>query len=155
MNIMKKVINNIIKPLTYIYSKSFQNIVFPDNMKCLRLCQFVDNGIFVNYRPMSLLSQFSKLLDKLFVRRSSFFLGKNLILSNSQYGFRRNRTTLTALVEMTEKILPSLDAECSTIAIFIDLKKAFDAIYHDTVLRKLENVGIINGKKSIIQTNSI
>ena len=47
---------------------------------------------------------------------------KKLILSNSQCGFRRNRSTLTALVEMTEKILSSFDAECSTIAIFIGLK---------------------------------
>ena len=58
-----------------------------------------------------------------------------MILSNSQYGFRRNRSTLTALVQMTEKILSYLDAECSTIAIFIDLKKAFDTIDHDILIK--------------------
>ena len=65
------------------------------------------------------------------------FPRKNLILDNSQYGFRRNRSTLTALVQMTEKILSSLDAECSTTAIFIDLKKALDTINHDILIKKL------------------
>ena len=64
------------------------------------------------------------------------FLEKNLILNNIQYGFRHNKSTLTALVEMTEKILSSLDAECSAIAIFIYLKKAFDAIDHDILIKK-------------------
>ena len=82
-----------------------------------------DNIILSSYRPISLLSQFSKILEKLSERRLSCYLEKNLILNNSQHGFRRNRSTLTALVQMTEKILSSLDAECSTIAIFIDLKK--------------------------------
>ena len=82
-----------------------------------------DNSILCNYRAISLLFQFSKILEKLFERRLSCFLDKNLILNNSQYCFRHNRSTLTALVEMTEKILSSLDAECSTTAIFIDLKK--------------------------------
>ena len=63
---------------------------------------------------------------------------KNLILNNSQYGFRHNRSTLTALVQMTEKIVSSLDAECSTIAIFIDLQKAFDTIDHDILIKNLK-----------------
>ena len=145
MNLVKKVINNIIKPLTYICNKSFQEGGFQDNMKISKIIQILkygDNSILSNYRPISLLSQFSKILEKLFERRLSGFLEKNLILTNSQYGFRHNRSTLTALVQMTEKIVSSLDAECSTIAIFIDLQKAFDTIDHDILIEKLENIGI-------------
>ena len=59
---------------------------------------------------------------------------RNMILSNSQCGFIRYRSTQTALVENTAKILSSLDAECSTIAIFIELKKAFDTIDVDILI---------------------
>ena len=139
MNLIKKVINYIIKPLTYICNKSFQEGGFPDNMKISKeipILKYGDNSILSNYRQISSLSQFSKILETLFERRLSCFLEKKLILSNSQYGFRRSRSTLTALVQMTEKI-SSLDAECSTIAIFIDLRKAFDTIDHDILIKKL------------------
>ena len=145
MNLIKKVINNIIKPLTYICNKSFQEGGFPDNMKISKvipILKYGDNSILSNYRPISLLSHFSKILEKLFERRLFGFLEKNLILNNSQYGFRHNRSTLTALVQMTEKILSSLDAECSTIAIFIDLQRAFNTIDHDILIKKLENIRI-------------
>ena len=72
MNIIMMVISNIIKSLTYICSKSFQEGGFPDNMKISKVVQnFLsgDNSILSNYRPISLLSQFSKRLEKLFDRR--------------------------------------------------------------------------------------
>ena len=74
MNLVKKVINNIIKPLKYICNKSF-----PDNMKISKvipILKYGDNSILSNYRPISLLSQFSKILEKLFERRLSGFLEK-------------------------------------------------------------------------------
>ena len=66
--------------------------------KVIPILKSCDNSILSNYRPISLLSQFSKILEKLFERRLSCFLEKNLILNNSQYGFRHYRSTLTALV---------------------------------------------------------
>ena len=64
---------------------------------------------------MSLLSLFSKILEKLFERRlSSLHEKKNLILDNSQYGFRCIRSTLSALVDLTDKTLSSLDTDCSS-----------------------------------------
>ena len=76
------------------------------------------------------------ILEMLSERRLTCFPPK-MILNNSQYGFRHNRSTLAAPVEIIEKILSSLDAECSTIAIFIDLKKGFDTTDHDILI--LEN----------------
>ena len=79
MNIIKKVINNIIKPLTYICNKSFQEGGFPDNMKISKVIPILksgDNSILSNYRLILLLSQFSKILEKLFERRSYCFLEK-------------------------------------------------------------------------------
>ena len=59
---------------------------------------------FTNYRPISLLPQFSKILGRLFDSRFESFLSKNNVLNESQYGFRSGRSTLMALAEMLEEI---------------------------------------------------
>ena len=139
INIINNVINNIIKPLTYICNNPFQEVNFPDNMKIskvITIFKSVIKNILCSYRPISLLSKFSKILERLLERRLSSFVDENVILNSSQYCFSHNRSTVTFLVDLTEKI-SSLDAECSTLAIFIDMKKAFGTIDHDILIMRL------------------
>ena len=91
--------------------------------KVIPIFKFGDNSILSNYRPISLLSQFSKILEKLFESRLSGFLGKNLISNSSLYGFRHNRSTLTALVQMTEKIVSSLMQNVQLLQYLLTYKK--------------------------------
>jgi retron-type reverse transcriptase len=56
---------------------------------------------------------------------------KHNILSNQQYGFRRNRSTEDALLNLTAKISKALDEGKYTIGVFIDLSKAFDTVNHE------------------------
>jgi hypothetical protein len=95
-----------------------------------------------NYRPVSLLPQFSKILEKLFNKRLVAFVKKMNILYLRQYGFRENMSTAMAIFELSEAITTSLDKEENTIGVFIDLKKAFDTIDHSLLLRKLALYGI-------------
>ena len=74
-----------------------------------------------------------------------------MIINNSQYGFRQNRSTLTAPVDLAEKI-SSLDAECSSLAIFIDFNRAFFAINHYILIKKLENIRIRGTVFELIQS---
>ena len=92
---------------------------------------------FTNYRPVSLLPQFSKVLEKLFHSRLSNFIDRYSILNDNQYGFRKNRSTSLALLELVEKLTAGLDNKDITIGIFVDLKKAFDTIDHGILLQKL------------------
>ena len=101
-----------------------------------------DKQVFTNYRPISLLPQFSKILEKLFNVRLDNFIERHSILSNSQYGFRPNMSTSLALLEFTEEITSALDKKKSTIVVFIDLKKAFDTIDHTLLLAKLRHYGV-------------
>ena len=80
--------------------------------------------VFTNYRPVYLLLQFSKILEKIFNVRLDKFIEKYNILSSSQYGFRTSTgmSTSMALLELTESITTALDQKC-TIGVFIDLKK--------------------------------
>ena len=89
-----------------------------------------------NYRTISLLPQFSKILEKLFNVGLDNFIERHSILSNSQYGFRPNMSTALALLKLTEEITSALDKK-NTIGVFIDLKNAFDTIDHTLLLAKL------------------
>jgi hypothetical protein len=70
------------------------------------------------------------------------FVLKNNLLNESQYGFRSKRSTSLALLELTEEITKSVDSKKITIGVYIDLKKAFDTINHDLLLKKMEQYGI-------------
>ena len=80
-----------------------------------------ENNLFENYRPISVLTCFSKLLEKLMYKRLFNYVEKHNILSNHQYGFRRNRSTEDALLNLTDKISKALDEGKYTIGVFLDL----------------------------------
>ena len=112
MSILKKVICHIAKPLTQIFNQSFMQAIFPDNMKIAKVIPIFKSGekcVFTNYRPVSLLPQFSKLLEKLFCARLDKFISKSNILCEGQYGFRSNRSTSLAIIDLIENILSMLD----------------------------------------------
>ena len=94
-----------------------------------------------NYRPISLLSVFNKLLEKLMYNRLASFLEKNEILFHGQFGFRSNHSTNHAILLITDKIQKTIERKIYSCGIFLDLSKAFDTVNHDILLKKLENCG--------------
>ena len=126
MSLIKQIIGPIATPFAHICNLSFESGVFPDSMKVAKVVPLFKSGqnnIFTNYRPVSLLPQFSKILEKLFNKRLDKFVNKYNILSESQYGFRENRSTSLALMELIEDLTQASDDHTHTIGGFIDLKK--------------------------------
>ena len=114
MIIVKQVISHIVKP------------IFPNNMKIAKVIPlYKANGTneFTNYRPVSLLPQFSNILEKLFGIRLDSFINRYNLLSSNQYGCRTNMSTSLALMELTEEISTALDDNKVTVGVCIDLKK--------------------------------
>lgn len=102
MSLIKQIIDVIIVPFTYICNLSLSTRLFPDRMKIAKVVPLFKKGNktdLSNYRPISLLPQLSKILEKLFVIRLNKFIDKHNILSNSQYGFRSINSVTAILVE--------------------------------------------------------
>ena len=95
-----------------------------------------------NYRPISLLITLSKILEKVVYKRTYHFLEDNHILYNSQYGFRSQHSCQDAISELVGKILKNMEEQKYTMAVFIDLSKAFDTLEHEVLFAKLEKYGI-------------
>ena len=112
--------------MTHIINSSFQSDIAPNEMKKAKVTPTFksgDNEVFSNYRPVSLLLAFSKVLEKLFYNRLMEYINMNTILFDGQNDFRETLSTSLAIVDVMENITKSLDQNEYTIAVLTDLRK--------------------------------
>ena len=98
--------------------------------------------VFSNYRPISLLFIFFKILERLMYDRLLEFLNKHKILNKFQFGFRNMHSTVMALITLLDNLRNALDGGNCTVGIFLDFQKAFDTVNHKFLLGKLNCYGI-------------
>ena len=137
MTNIKRTINQISAPLTHIRNLSLMNGLVPSKMKIASVTPIYKADApdeFSNYHPISLLPNFSKILEKVVFNRLTNYLSKNDILYEQQYGFRENYSTELALVDLTDKIAQAIDNKKVTVGVFIDLSKAFDTLNHEILM---------------------
>jgi hypothetical protein len=135
----------ISSPLTYIFNKALEKGVYPTRLKYSTIVPIYKTGDGLNmsnFRPISLLISFSKILEKIIYNRINAHITLYKILVDEQYGFRNNTSTDNAAYTLMLEIITALNNEQTVGGIFYDLRKAFDCINYETLLSKLEFYGI-------------
>jgi hypothetical protein len=135
----------IVKPLTIIINQCFQTGLFPDNLKeskVIPLYKNNDPSLMSNYRPISLLSSISKIIEKVMFSQLYEYLDKNKLLCPQQFGFRPHHSTELAALQLVDILVKEMDNGNKPISIYLDLSKAFDTLDHDILLEKLRHYGV-------------
>ena len=144
--LLKSIIDEIKSSLTIIFNKSFKEGVFPHKMKIAEVFRLYKSkgkrDIMNSYRPVSLLPVISKIQEKLVHKRITSFIQNKMLLFDSQFGFCYKHSTIDAILEFVGKVIKGFDKGDKTLAVFLDLSKAFDTLPHSLLLKKLENFGI-------------
>jgi hypothetical protein len=155
INILKISAPYIISPLTYICNTTLNTGIFPNRLKYAVIKPLYKNGNkheLSNYRPISLLTAFSKIFEKVMYNRLYKHLEVNNILAKEQFGFRPNHSTEQAAFTLINCILNAMNNNQTVGGIFCDLTKAFDCVDHDILLDKLMFYGVHGKFKSLIES---
>ena len=138
-------INEISAILAHIFNISFRSGVLPKQFKIAKVVPISKGGDETNpnnYRPISLLSVFSKIHERIAASELKFFLLDNEIINLNQFGFQQNNSTFHPMMHLLDTVGDAINENEYTLAIFCDLSRAFDMVPIDLLLKKLESNGI-------------
>ena len=143
--ILKNCWSTVSLPLSILFNRSILDSEFPSAWKMVDVCPIFkknDPQDCSNYRPISLLSPTSKILERIVYNKLYQFCSDHGILTSRNSGFKKLDSTVNQLIHVSHLIYKGLDSSKKIAAIFLDLSKAFDSVWHDGLLLKLEKLGI-------------
>ena len=105
-----------------------------------------------NYRPISILSNLSKIFECLMFSRISSFFHNNGLLSDNQFGFRKGKNTELACISLVDRVIPAIENNEYAICIFLDFSACFDTLCRNILLGKIDNYGIRGNPHAMIQS---
>ena len=164
-NVVKKCFGETNEPLKHLFNLSLENGIFPEKMKIAKVIPLFKNGDpenITNYRPISVLPCFSKVLERIMYNRLFKYLCEEKLLYSKQFGFQKGHSTDHVIVNLVDQIYESFENDNYTPGVFIDLSKAFGNVDHSILLKKLEMYGVnttnlawfasyLNGRKQYIK----
>ncbi len=153
--VLKAISNGILTPLTIIINRCIKDGTFPKEWKLAKVIPIHKKGSkedMGNYRPISLLPTMSKVIEKILDKQIREYMEENNYFTPNQFGFRKEHETGHILMKAQEKIAQDKRNKETTIGVFLDLKKAFDTVDHQILIKKIGHYGInTNLIKSYLQ----
>lgn len=139
------ILENINPTLVHIFNLCMRTGTFPKSMQIAKVVMIYKSGYITNpsnYRPISILPIFSKGFEHILHCRLMSYFEKHHLLTERQFGFRKNSSTELALLTQKEIILRNIESKQITLGVLIDFSKAFDSISHTILLQKLARYGV-------------
>ena len=152
---IKNVHKHILKPLVFIINNIFKKGTIPEYFKSSIVTPIHKSGNasdVANFRPISLINNFAKLLEKVLKDRLYNFLDSNGLLAETQFGFVRGVGTTDALHRLVSEVTNSINRGKKSIAIFLDLARAFDTVPHGALLDTLSRYGVRGAVLSVFES---
>ena len=131
--------------ITLIVNQSIMTGIYPDKLKVAKVVPIFrkeDNLQLKNYRPISVLPVLSKIFENVMLTQLVEYFTTNNLLSSQQYGFRSNRSTDLAALELMDRNIKNMNDNLWLVNIYLDFSKAFDSLNHIILLSKLKFYGI-------------
>jgi len=145
INVVKRVADLIVLPLCHIINASFTEGCFPKILKTAEVRPLFKKGEktdAANYRPISITSPISKIFEKAVLNRlENYFEGNDLLMQN-QHGFRKKKSTVTALFDLVTEVFNSLEEREKINVILYDFSNAFGTLHPKLLVQKLKCYGL-------------
>ena len=141
--------------LLIIFNKCIELGYYPASMKIGKVSPIFKDGEKngkTNYRPITVLTQFNQIFERLLSKRYLNFFEKFDIITKKQFGFLKKHCTEHAILDLKEFIISKLDKKEVMAVLFLDLQKAFDTVDHDILLQKLYHYGVRGNAHKLIKS---